>query len=296
MNGVVTENLGTHPGFNDPIVPVEAGADVLMRNPAKWSATLKPNWSPGAITVPLPLRLWSSRCLILNGFANADVLDVELKPRKVVRFNEKFEANDGGKAWVQLYGSDYTATTLGPFKAVFTLAAVHPLEDSTSPSIPRFMWWRYYGTSLVNKEFKEKVWGIVPNRLAMVETAYSGKRKGVRLLEDGRAALTMVWNSARFPHIVEVPQHLAFKTVAPRHVDDGENDIEMDALALQRGDSNIPGFAFDPQDDEFNLDWQSDLGQSLKRIEFTPVTWQCLLNYGGVVKIYDEHGRATPPS
>lgn len=294
MNAVVTESLDTYPGLNGPIVPVEAGADVLGRNPALWSATLKPHWSRKDIKVPLPLRLWNARCLILNGFADPDSVDRELRPRKALRFNDKFEPDDKGKAWVQLYGSDYTGTTLGPFKAVFTLTLVKPLGDG-APEIPRFMWWRYYGTSLLNKEFKEKVWGIVPNHLAVIETAYFGKRKGVRLLENGRSALTMVWNSARFPYVVEVPQHLVFKTVAPRSTDNGENDVEMDAVALKLGDSESTFFPFDSHDDTFNPEPNSDLGKALKHINFKPAAWQCLLNYGGVVKIYDAHGGATQP-
>jgi hypothetical protein len=298
---VVAEDLSTHPGLNGPIVPVEAGADVLANNLVIGRIPLKPDWSPKEVMVPLPLRLWNARCLILNGFANADILDEELKPRKVQRVDDKLvpvqEGQYSSRAWVQLYGSDYTATTLGPFKAVFTLVAVKPLPRRPAGTL--FMWWRYFGDSLLNKEFKEKVWGIVPNRLAVIETAYFGKQKAVRLLEEGRSVLRMVWNSARFPHVVEVPQHLSFRTVAPKRTDDGENDgendVELGAIALKRGDSDRLDFPFDSRDDEFDCDPTSELGKDLKRIDFMPATWQCMLNYGGVVKIYDEHGSATLP-
>jgi hypothetical protein len=288
------ENLSTYPGLNDPIVPVEAGADILKQNQVTGKAVIKAFWTPGTVTVPLPLRLWNARCLILNGFADPDVMDENLAPRKVMRVNEKFEPDPDGRAWVQLYGSDYTGTTLGPFKAVFTLTQVKPLPGAPE-KVFYFMWWKYYGTSLVNKAFKEQVWGIAPNRLAVIDTAYAGKRKGVRLLEEGKPALTMVWNSARFADVAEVPQHLAFRTVARRATDDGENDVEMNAVALKPGDSEVPHFPFDRDDDQFTTNPGSELGKDLRAIGFEPATWQCLLNYGGVVKIYDEHGRSTRP-
>jgi len=286
------ENLSTFPGQNDPIVPVEAGADVLLNNKVSSSITLHPTWCPKGLTVPLPLRLWNARCLILNGLATADVLDEQFKTknRKVQRVDHNLNPDDNGsQAWVQLYGSDYTATTLGPFKSVFTLTWV----KGELPGVFYFMWSRYFGTSLINKEFKEKVWGIVPNRLAVIETAYAGKRKAVRLLEDGRTALRMMWNSARFPDLVEVPQHLAFKTVAPARHDGGENDVELGAIALRRGDSDDARFPFDSREDDFYFDPTSELGQDLKAMDFTPASWQCMLNYGGVVKIYDERGGGT---
>lgn len=288
--GAEKENLSTYSGLNDPIVPVEAGADVLMLNPVIGQATIESYL--GSVTVPLPLRLWNSRCLILNGFANPDVMDDELAPRRVVRVNDKFAPDPGGKAWVQLYGSDYIGTTLGPFKAVFTLTQVEPLPGTPS-GVVCFMWWKYWGTSLVNKAFKEQVWGIAPNHLAVIESAYAGKRKAVRLLEGGKQALTLVWNSARFHDVVEVPQHLAFRTVARRATYAGENDVEMDAIALKRGDDDGTHFPFDPQDDVYHPDRTTELGKDLYQIGFRPATWQCLLNYGGVVKIYDEKGRPT---
>src|SRR6266850_8243644 len=114
-------------------------------------------------------------------------MNAELKRRKVQRVNDRFARDDqSSKAWVQLYGSDYVGMSLGPLKAVFPLVCVE-LEPKVS-----FMWWLYYGSSLLNQEFKEKVWGIAPNRLAVIETAYLGKRKAVRMLEDGRPALKMV--------------------------------------------------------------------------------------------------------
>ena len=289
------DNLSTFPGQSDPIVPVEAGADVLLQNKVSSNITLHPTWYPKGLAVPLPLRLWNARNLILNGLANADVLDEQFKTknRKVQRFDHNFNKDDhGSQALVQLYGSDYTATTLGPFKSVFTLTQV----KGELPNVTYLMWARYFGTSLINKEFKEKVWGIVPNRLAVIETAYAGKRKAVRLLEDGRTALRMVWNSARFPDLVEVPQHLVFRTVAPGRDDGGENEIELGAIALRRGDSNDVQFPFDSREDEFYFDPTSELGQDLKAMDFTPASWQSMLNYGGVVKIYDEHGGGTLPS
>lgn len=298
---VVAEDLSTSPGLNKPIVSVDAGADILARpeNLPSSSIDLRPPWSPEAIRVSLPLRLWNARCLILNGFANADVLDADIESRevsrRVQRVDDKFLADeDSSRAWVQLYGSDYGGTTLGPFKAVFTLIFVKPFVKPRN--VFRFMWWQYFGNSLVNKEFKEKVWGIAPNRLAVIETAYLGQRKAVRLLEDGRIALQMVWNSARFPHLVEVPQHLDFKTVAPARTDGGENDVVMDAISLKRGDADDVHFPFDSRDDDFYFDPTTELGKHLKLIDFTPVTWQCMLNYGGVVKIYDEHGGGSPPA
>jgi hypothetical protein len=292
---VVGADLSTYPGLNEPIIPVEAGQqDVLNKehNRVHWKVTLKPDWSPTDITVPLPLRLWNARCLILNGLADADVLDAELNDRRVLRVDQDFKPDPrSSRAWVQLYGSDYTGTTLGPFKAVFALIQVR----GARPDGLYFRWWRYYGTSLLNKEFKEKVWGIKPNRLAVVETDYAGKRKAVRLVDGGRVALKMTWNSGRFPHLKEDPQSVSFKTVAPDRYDGGENDIELGAIFLKRWDSERP-FRFDRHDDEFWIDERSELGHDLTRIGFEPEMWQCMLNYGGVVKIYDEHGRGTPPN
>lgn len=291
------EDLSTHPGFNDPIVPVEAGADVLTANPVTGSIRLTPDWYPGGITVPVPLRLWNARCLILNGLADADLLDagkdLRDKKRRVQRVDENLLPSERGKgAWVQLYGSDYTGTTLGPFKAVFMLVWV----QGEGPK-PFFMWrGPYFGTSLVNKEFKEKVWGVVPNHLGAVETAYAGKRKAVRLLEGGRVALKMMWNSARISDLVQIPSHLEFETVAPGRGDDGVNDVVMDAIVLKSESSTGTTIPFDRDGgDEFTVDRSSRLGQDLDQIKFEPVAWQCMLNYGGVVKIYDEHGSNTPP-
>jgi hypothetical protein len=290
------ENLSTFPGFSEPIVPVEAGADVLTKNKVITPPImLYPSWNPKGVAVPLPLRLWNGRCLILNGLANADVLDEEFKAkgRKVQRVDPSLKADDkGSHAWVQLYGSDYAGTTLGPFKAVFTLTLV----KGEKSDVGYFMWARYFGTSLINKEFKEKVWGIVPNHLAVVETAYTGDRMAVCLLEEGRPALRMTWNSARFPDRVHATRKgITFKTVAPGRMDNGENDIELGAIVLQHPNSDDDRFSFDGSDDDFYFDPSTDLGRDLSRMEFKPASWQCMMNYGGVVKIYDEHGSGTPP-
>ena len=288
------DDLSTYPGLNDPIVPVDAGGDVLAANPVTGHATLKATWLAGAtVEVPMPLRLWNARCLILNGFADPSIMEEKLnykdgtqpQPRRVSRVNAKFEPDPRGKAWVQLYGSDYGGTTLGPFKVVFTLTKVEPLDGAKDPATPRFMWWKYWGNSLVNKAFKEQVWGIAPNHLAVIDTAYAGKRKAVRLLENGKQALKLTWNSARFPDMVEVPSHADFKTVARRVGSPGENAVVMDAIVLKPGDSPVPFFAFDKsQGDEYTPDPTSEIGRDLVDIRFEPVAWQCMLNYGGVVK------------
>ncbi len=275
-------DLSTHPGLNDPLLPVDAGGDVLARNPVTSQVTLKASWTAGTITVPLPLRLWNARALILNGFANPDVMAKVLAPRELQLVNTKFEPVKDGRAWVQLYGSDYGGTTLGPFKTVFTLTQV---KRKAGPEVPYFMWWKYWGTSLVNKAFKEQIWGIKPNHLAVIDTAYAGKRKGVRLIEQGGEALRMVWNSARFPDIVDVPQHLAFRTVAPRLHGDGENEVEMDAISLKLSESNFAFFPFDAASgDQLTTNPRSEIGRDVKEIGFEPVAWQCMLNYGGVVR------------
>lgn len=254
--------------------------------------SLETNWSALPLRVPLPLRLWNSRCLILNGFADVAALNAELVRRKAQPVNDKFFPDAlSSRGLVQLYGSDYIGTTLGPFKSVFTLTWVKSL---TGASGAYFMWGPYFGNSLINKEFKEQVWGIRPNHLAVVETAYYGRRKAVRLLENGRTALRMAWNSARFPDLVEAQQHLVFKTVAPSRTDNGENDVELGAISLKRGDANGFDFPFDGRDDDFDVDQTSELGKYLKRIDFIPATWQCMLNYGGVVKIYDKNGSGKP--
>jgi hypothetical protein len=277
----MNSDLSTYPGLNDPLLPVEAGGDVLARNLVTRPETVKV--SGGTIRVPLPLRLWNSRALILNGFANPDVMARKLESRQIQRVNDSFQPVDhNGKAWVQLYGSDYGGTTLGPFKTVFTLTQV---KRETGPDVPYFMWWKYWGTSLVNKAFKEQIWGIKPNHLAVIDTAYQGKWKGVRLIEGGQQALKMVWNSSRFTDLVEIPQHLAFRTVAPRPHDDGENEVEMDAISLKLSHSDTPFFPFDSQaGDVFDPSPSSEIGKDLEEIEFRPVAWQCMLNYGGVVR------------
>jgi hypothetical protein len=293
----IEHDLSTSPGFGDPIAPVEAGEDVLHRHPTVSSVALTTSWSATAIQVPLPLRLWNARCLILNGFANIAALKEELGAREPQPVNDlMFPDDTSGRGLVQLYGSDYLGTTIGPFKAVFTLTWVKPLPRTRASRGPaasvqepaRFMWGPYFGNSLINKEFKEQVWGIRPNNwLAAIETAYYGRRKAVRLLENGRVSLKMSWNSGRFPDVVEASQHLALRTVAPARTYDGENEVEMGAISLKRGDA--PGFAFpfDGRDDDFEVDYTSRLGRYLKRIDFTPASWQCMLNYGGVVK-FDE--------
>src|SRR5262249_25502395 len=133
------------------------------------------------------------------------------------------------------------------------------------------------------------------NHLAVIETAYLGKQKAVRLIEAGRAALTMVWNAGRFSNLIEAPQDLSFRTVAPARTDDGENDVELGTIALKLKDSEGFNVPCDAKEDQFTLEPTSGLGRDLSRIKFTPLSWQCLLNYGGVVKIYDQHGRANPP-
>ncbi len=275
-------DLSTYPGLNDPLVPVDAGGDVLARNPVKGQVMLKADWCAGTVVVPTPLRLWNARALILNGFANPEAMAKVLAPRQLQRVNKNFAPDEHGRAWVQLYGSDYGGTTLGPFKTVFTLTQV---KRAKGPDVPYFMWWKYWGTSLVNKAFKEQIWGIRPNHMAVIDTAYAGKRKGVRLMERGKEALRMVWNSARFLDVVEAPQHSVFRTVAPRPNDDGENEVEMDAVVLKPSDSNVAFFPFDKgKGDELTTDLKSEIGRDLDEIEFEPVAWQCMLNYGGVVK------------
>ncbi len=289
------ENLSTFPGFNEPIVPVEAGADVLEKNRVIMPPiTLKPTWYPKGVAVPLPLRLWNGRCLILNGLANADVLDkaFDAKGRQVKRVDPSLKADPkGSHAWVQLYGSDYRGTTLGPFKAVFTLTSV----VGAKPEVAYFMWARYFGTSAINKEFKEKVWGIVPNHLAVVETDYEGRQKAMCLLEEGRPAVRMMWDSARVPGLDQATRNgVTFKTVAPGRADSGENEIELGAIVCTRAGNDQ--FPFDEKYDEFYFDPSTELGRDLNSMEFKPASWQCMLNYGGVVKIYDEHGSGTAPA
>jgi hypothetical protein len=278
-------DLSTNPGLNDPVLPVEAGGDVLARNPVKGQVTLKASWTAGTINVPLPLRLWNARALILNGLADPEVMAKVLAPREIQRVNENLQPDDKGRyAFVQLYGSDYGGTTLGPFKTVFTLTQVKPLEEGAK-DVGYFMWWKYWGTSLVNKAFKEQHWGINPNHLAVVDTAYGGRLKAVRLIERGNEALRLVWNSARFHNIVEIPQHLVFRTVARRPAGNGENEIEMDAISLKRSNATDTLFPFDSQQgDEFKPSPSSEIGRDLRDIGFKPVAWQCMLNYGGVVK------------
>jgi hypothetical protein len=291
------ENLSTFPGFNEPIVPVKAGADVLERNKVITPPiTLYPSWYPKGVAVPLPLRLWNGRCLILNGLANADVLDGDFKAndRKVKRVDSSLQPDaKGSHAWVQLYGSDYRGTTLGPFKAVFTLTLV----EGVKPEVAYFMWARYFGTSAINKEFKEKVWGIVPNHLAVVETDYEGRQMAMCLLEEGRPAVRMMWDSARVSGLEQATRGgVTFKTVAPGRADSGENDIELGARVYTHTQTGKDQFPFNEEYDEFYLDASTELGRDLERMQFKPASWQCMLDYGGVVKIYDEHGSGTAPT
>ena len=288
------EDLSTYPGSNDPIVPVDAGADILRANPVTGAATLKATWRAGTtIQVPMPLRLWNARCLILNGLADPDRMNKVLNyadgtqqhERQVVLFDDEFVPSDRGRAWVQLYGTDYSATTLGPFKVVFTLTVVKPLPDDKDQASLRVMWWKYWGNSLVNRAFKEQIWGIKPNHLAVIETAYAGPLKAVRLIEQGQEALRLVWNSARSSDLREVPAHLDFKTVARRPGSPAENPVLMDAILCKlasRSDTFIP---FDPtQGDCYQPAADSEIGRDLREIGFEPKHWQCMLNYGGVVK------------
>lgn len=289
---LIEDDMSTHPGFPGPLVPVGAGADVLKLNPVRNSILLRPRWSATSIRVPVPLRLWNARCLMLSGLADARAVDAALGQR-ALRVNEDLAPDPhGGRAHVQVYGVDYGGTTLGPFKAVFTMAVV---EGKLAPPVMYYRWWRYYGNSLVNKEFKENVWGVRPNHLASIETDFTGKRQAVALIENGRVALRMTWNSARFPDLETSGHYLPFKSVVAGRADGGENDVELGALALKRGDADATDFPFDGRDDVFILDPRSPLAKDLNGVDFVPKSWGCLVNYGGVVKIYDEHGAAKHP-
>jgi hypothetical protein len=302
--GLIGDDLSSGGGFDNPPVPVEAGWDILVSNQVESTIELNATWSTTPVTVSLPLRLWNSRCLILNGMADAVALKKELGGREdLMEVDENpydgpmyLEKKGSGQAHVQLYGSDYVGTTLGPFKAIFNLVR---LTDDPTTKLPRFIWWLYYGTSLVNKEFKEQVWGIKPNRLAAIETAYAGRRKAVRLLEKGQPALEMVWNSARFEHLVEAARYFKFQTVAtaPRHNNNGENEVELGVIQLKRGDAHRFDFPYqEAEGDKCVRHETTELGDALHRVNFEPKAWECLLDYGGVVKIYDEHGSGTRPS
>src|SRR5205085_1136485 len=83
----IEEDLSIGHGFDLPPVPVDVGWDILVSNPVQKTIRLTPAWSKTPIIVPLPLRLWNSRCLILNGIADAKALSKVLG-REVLEVDE----------------------------------------------------------------------------------------------------------------------------------------------------------------------------------------------------------------
>ena len=288
--GLIADDLSTHAAFQGPLVPVGAGADILRFNPVLGTIVLRPKWSATGVRVSLPLRVWNARNVMLSGLADARAVDAALG-RRALRVNDNLLPDARGtRALVQIYGVDYGGTSLGPLKAVFTMVLV---EGKLKFPVLYYRWWRYFGNSILNKEFKETVWGVRPNHLAGIETDFTGKRQAVTLVENGRTALRMIFNLARFPDVETSGHYLPFKSVAGARSDGGENDVELGALALKRGDVDTLDFPFDGREDEFFLDPASTLAKDLNGVDFVAKSWGCLLNYGGVVKIYDAYGGGT---
>jgi hypothetical protein len=321
----MSEALSTYPGFARSVPsPTSAWLD-----PRYGSSVVPIKLGSGAV-VPVPMLFWNACALVLHGVADPDAVDglllgrYGLRARLVNPDNLLEPKSAGGKAWVQIWGPDYQGTTMGPIKAVFASVAVEPRRRCPveHQGLIHSWWWWYYGNSVVNHEFKRDVWGV-PSQLGVLETAYHTDAKGVRLLEDGQVALRLGCDLAGLRRWLivngegaETPgtgeagheQRLrryceklagsrgkpaSFVTVARRCHDDGENEVDLVGAKLigDRPDGTIP---FRGKGNDFYAARDTTVRYKLEAVGFEPVAWDFYTDYSGVVKIYDERGRATP--
>ena len=320
----MTKALSTFPGASYPLP-----ANPTSANDTEWLAKYIDAAPPISLSsgtvVPLPLLFWEARALVLHGVADAEAVDGLVLADRGLRALHVTP----GKAWIDIWVPDYGGVGVGPIKSVFAAIVVRPRPTcpASHAALPHTCWWWYYGNSVVNQEFKRETWGV-ENQLAVVETAYRGDTKSVRLLENGRMALRLklgardhwkwmimkkdpedVAYDAIDKRLAEISRAITkgtkraagapeapftFVSVANRKTDDGENEVELIGAKIlgSRSDTAIP---YDEDRDEFSCGVGTTVEKSLKDIGFKPIAWDFYTTYNGVVKIYDGKGRATPP-
>jgi hypothetical protein len=285
----MTDALSTFPGFSNPIrAPHTAwldsyqseGTTIILKSGAR---------------VPIPLLFWETRALCVDALVDADAADVVLAPfgRRVVHVNPTNinEAQPGsGVGRAQIWAPQYGGTCVGPVEAVYGVIYVAPLRTCKATDdreLPHLWWWWYYGIAPLNDEFKRDVWGV-PSQLAALETSYGSKTKEVRLLENGRTALRLRFDTTAGEGRAMLPPQIQFRTVARRAGDDGENLVVLrDYGPVLEG---APGPAL-----EVHRGPDTAVGRNLAAVDFREVGVLFFEGYDGVVKIYNAAGSAVDP-
>jgi hypothetical protein len=95
---------------------------------------------------------------------------------------------------------------------------------------------------------------------------------------------------------VPASEPLSFVTVAHRGGDDGENEVELFGGKTWGVKADMEGgkVPYDAARDVFYLGADTALKKRLEAVDFQPVAWDYFTGYNGVVKIYDDKGRAQP--
>jgi hypothetical protein len=282
----------TAPAFSAPSVPpIIEIPPVPGRRPAVSQVKLR-----SGVTLPLPIVIWNTRALVLDGLANTQALDAALS-RWVGRHVETVPINgslqpEGGssQSLVSIWAPDYVGCTIGPIKVVCLACWTKPL------GLFRFTWWHYYGNSPTNHEFKASVWGL-KNELAAVELSYDGPWKSARVLQDGRAALTMAWDTSRLQDAEEGPANgfepSRFLSISQRKHDSGENEVWLRLRRLRNAQGHV--FPFDAHRDVLRIDPKTTIGRALGEVSFVPVGWEYMPSYSGFVWITQPNGRGSAP-
>lgn len=288
----------TAPGFSGPSVPPVIDVP-YARQGQRGGAEVK---LPSGVTLPLPVRIWNTRALVLSGLADSKALDAALtkwRGRRVVtvRVNRNLDPDpQSSQSVVAIWAVDYEGCSIGPIKVVCAASWIERFIPGKWESY-RFMWWHYYGNSPTNHEFKANVWGL-KNELAAVETSYAGNWKSARYLQNGEPALTMAWDLSRVQDYDEgplgSPEAHKFISVSQRKFDDGENEVWLRIRRLLNAQGGKL-FPFDPCHDIFRIDPNCTLGRALGEVSFLPLTWEYLTNYSGIVWITQPDGRGAAP-
>jgi hypothetical protein len=293
----------TAPAFGQPSVPPVIDVPPFNhRRPGVSQVTLK-----SGVTLPLPVRNWNTRALVLCGLADSKALDAALtkfrkRPTTTVRVNRDIlPEKDSSQSFVAIWAPDYEGCSIGPIKVVFAASWIMPFNPKDLTTY-RFTWWLYFGNSPTNSEFKGKVWGL-ENNLAAVETSYVGNWKSARYLEDGKPALTMALDVSRLRDYDETPvgdfeRHKFISVSQRKHTkDNGENEVWLRVRRLRNTQPVVDPtrFPFDPHRDIYRCDPNSTLGRALGEVGFLPVSWEFLTNYSGVVWLTQPDGRGTAP-
>ena len=281
--------LSTYPGFSNPIRADHTawldayrseGTTIVLKSGAR---------------VPIPLLFWQTRALCVDGLIDADAADVVLAPfgRRAAHVNPaniKETQPGSGLAHAQIWAPQYGGTGVGPVEAVYGVIYVQPLRTckvSDDRDLQHLWWWWYYGIAPLNHEFKGHVWGV-PSQLAALETSYGETTKEVRLLENGRTALRLRFDTAAVAPLRDVPAQVQFMTVARRATDDGEN------LVVLRDYGPVLWAAAGPRL-EVHRAPHTAVSRDLAAVDFKEVGALFFDGYDGVVKIYNAAGSAIDP-